>query len=290
MSHRSGPSSPRASASSGTRAPRKVSNFERQAHYHRLSKVPDRYTAKLSAAPEDPSDLTPFATNFYREHPDEEDLSTPEEKLEQLNSVLDSDPSSAERFTALSQKKAMIYLINGDESKEMIDVLRDLGHFYSENKRDESALRNFKAASNLRERVEVTREESLEISLDLAEAHMNMQNRRKANVKAAKSAIAEFEKDKPKDSAIRRRLELVRARIARAEERWEDADEKYKAVIDGNSDPAVFVESGDVCQNVNDNDRAKSLYTKAIKIYKRDGNDAMAAEIQEKLDLLGNGK
>ena len=127
MSRRSGPSSPRASASSGTRAPRRVSNFERQSNYHRLSKFPDRYTAKLSAAPEDPSDLTPFATNFYREHPDEEDLSTPEEKLEQLNSVLDSDASSAERFTALSQKKAMIYLINGDESKEMIDVLRDLG-------------------------------------------------------------------------------------------------------------------------------------------------------------------
>ena len=161
---------------------------------------------------------------------------------------------------------------------------------YSENKRDESALRNFKAASNLREHVEVTREESLEISLDLAEAHMNMQNRRKANVKAAKSAIAEFEKDKPKDSAVRRRLELVRARIARAEERWEDADKKYKEVLDGNSDPAVFVEAGDVCQNVNDNDRAKSLYTKAIKIYKRDGKDEAAAEVQEKVDLLGNGK
>ena len=119
---------------------------------------------------------------------------------------------------------------------------------------------------------------------------MNMQNRRKANVKAAKSAIAEFEKDKPKDSAVRRRLELVRARIARAEERWEDADKKYKEVLDGNSDPAVFVEAGDVCQNVNDNDRAKSLYTKAIKIYKRDGKDEAAAEVQEKVDLLGNGK
>lgn len=284
------PSSPRSSApgSARDRAPRKVSHFERQAHYHRLSKFPDRYTARLSAAPDDPTDLTPFATNFYKEHPEETDLSSPEEKLENLNSVLDGDLSSAERFTALSQKKAMIYLIHGDESPEMVAVLRDLGHFYSDSGRHESAARNLKAASNLANQVEIPREESLEIAIELAEEHLKNQEHRRQHISAAKSAISQFEDDTPSDADFKKRLCIVRARIAAGERNWKEADKQFSESLDAGAedDPAVLVEAGDVCAELDEVERAKDLYKRAQEIHKRNSDDETVAAIARKIDML----
>lgn len=273
------------------KAPRRKANFEREANWHRMSRFPDRFTAKPSNAQDDPSDLTPFATSYFKNNPDAEDLSTPEEKLERLNAILGSSASSAERFTALSQKKAMVYLIYGDESYEMMTCFRELGAFYSQNDRPDSAIRNFKSAEKLEEKVDVSEEEQLQIAIELAESYLRAPKKRKQYVNSAEVAISKFG-DQTCEGEWMLRLALVRARIAKEKERWEEASENYNIAIDnlgGKMDePAgkVYVEAGEVSETMQNFELALNHYQTAKEVFENSESQEFVEFLESKIQEM----
>jgi hypothetical protein len=99
---------------SSARDPGRSAKLEHENQYHRLSCFSDQRTARPAPLQENPNDLTPFATNYFKANPHATDLTPPDEKLAQLNSLLGTNVSSAQKFTFLTQKKTMVYLVHGD--------------------------------------------------------------------------------------------------------------------------------------------------------------------------------
>lgn len=183
-------------ARNNRRAPRR-SQFERQSAFHRLSRFPDRFNAKPKLPSADnPNDPTPFATNYFKANPGLQDLSTPEEKLEALTQKLSDNPSmpTSERFTALSQQKTMRYLIYGDDSIEMLRSYVALGIFYNENRRYESAIRNLEQAQKLEKSHPLEKKDSFIVALELAEAHLSIENNKSKHASAASAALQPFKR------------------------------------------------------------------------------------------------
>lgn len=275
------------------RAPRRVVYMKHESQYHRLSRSPDRFAPPRSSGSQPgSSDLTPFATNFFKNNPGAQDLTAPEDKLAKMNDALGGDLPANEQFEVLTQKKAMVYLVHGEESKEMRECVCQLARFYNANDRPESAVRNYKAAKKIDESVEPTPEEDLRLSLDLAEAHLTVQTKPRQNAEAAGEEIARFDEDEVEPGDLALRLIIVRARVARLTDRLEDADAAYgKAVqgLEGRTDEEagrVFTEAADVAHGRDDVDRARALYQKAKDIYDGDENSEVADLIAKKIEEI----
>lgn len=303
------------------RAPRR-SQFERQSAFHRLSKFPDRFNAKpkLPSA-DDPNDPTPFATNYFKANPDLQDLSTPEEKLEALTQKLSDNPSmpTSERFTTLSQQKTMRYLIYGDDSIEMLRSYAALGMFYNENRRYESAIRNLEQAQKLEKSHPLEKKDSFIVALELAEAHLAIENNRSKHVSAANTVLQPFkryveehspeenkeeeEKEKEKeeeeeeakseriDATTKIRYDLAIARILAGKKDYEAAEEKFKEALDQydqshQDEPLgrLYVEIADTCDNANHKETAQEYYEKAFKIFDGLKLKEMAELVDNKID------
>lgn len=300
------------------RAPRRT-QFERQSAYHRLSRFPDRFNAKpkLPSA-EDPNDPTPFATNFFKANPDMEDLSKPEEKLEALTRKLAENTSmpTSERFTALSQQKTMRYLIYGDDSIEMLRSYVALGMFYNENRRHESAIRNLDQAQKLEKTHPLEKKDSFIVALELAEAHLSIENNKSKHVADAETALKPFEQfvkdnspdneekdndDKEEeeeeadldrlDTVTKIRYDLAIARILSGKKDYQGAEEKFKEALDQydqthQDEPLgrLYVEIADTCDNANDKEEAQQYYEKALKIFQGLKLTEMAELVDNKID------
>lgn len=298
------------------RAPRR-SQFERQSAFHRLSRFPDRFNAKpkLPSA-EDPSDPTPFATNYFKANPDLQDLSTPEEKLEVLTRKLSDNPSmpTSERFTTLSQQKTMRYLIYGDDSIEMLRSYVALGMFYNENRRAESAIRNLDQAQKLEKTHPLEKRDSFTIALELAEAHLSIENNKAKHAQAANTALLPFkrfveenspqqnneEEDDDKeeeensnrlDATTKIRYDLAIARILSGKKEYEASEEKFKEALSQydqshQDEPLgrLYVEIADTCDNANHKETAQEYYEKAFKIFDGLKLKEMAELVDNKID------
>ncbi|OHT06474.1 hypothetical protein TRFO_25502 [Tritrichomonas foetus] len=257
------------------RAPR-PSNFETQSTIHRLSRFPDRFNAKPKLpSSEDPSDPTPFATSYFKANPEAEDLSSPEEKLENLTKLLEGGGlSTSEKFTALSQQKTMRYLIYGDDSIEMLRSFAALGFFYNENKRYESAIRNLENAHKMETLHPLEEADSFLIALETAEAHLSIENNKQKHVSSADSILSPFQNYDVEDPMLKIRFDLAQARILENKKLYEDAESKFKEALEqvdqSNQDETLaklYNEVGDCCVNADDLESAQEFYEKSQKIF-----------------------
>jgi tetratricopeptide (TPR) repeat protein len=266
------------------RAPRRRPQIDRESNYHRLSRFPDRFNAKPAPLQDNSNGYTPFATNYFKMNPDAEDLTAPEDKLVSLNQQLKSGLSSAQKFTALNQKKTMIYLLNGDESSEMFDILSELGLFYADNDRPDSAIRHLSQAQGLEDKIEVPEESSLSVAVVLAESHLRLDSKRKQHIDAAEKSIEKFTDKEIEDSDMKLRLALVRGRIFREKRQMKLAGEQYTIVLDGietdwtdGAIAKVAVEAAEVYEGLEQRERAIDCYKSARDRFARiEMNDVVA--------------
>jgi tetratricopeptide (TPR) repeat protein len=279
---------PASNPPSSGRAPRRTTQLEHESHYHRLSRFPDRYSAKPAPLQDHPDDLTPFATNYFKQNPEAQDLSTPEAKLESINTILTTALTTPQRFTYLTQKKTMVYLIHGEESSEMHECLKLLGVFYAENSRPESAIRHLQQAQRLEEQAEVSDEDSRAISLLLAESHMKVDAKRKQHLAAAEAAIERFADDEPDDAPTKARLALVRARILKEKGEFDASSEQYTIALDGvaeRDEPTaqVHVEAAEAYEGASKFSAAADSYKTARDIFAELNMDDAAAGLDAKI-------
>jgi hypothetical protein len=77
-------------------------------------------------------ELAPFSSQYFRENPVHvSQFDAPMKKLNETNAFLKlSEISPQQRFTALNQKKVLIYLIYGEKSREMLACLKEIMAFY----------------------------------------------------------------------------------------------------------------------------------------------------------------
>ena len=260
-----------------SKRPARQTNFEQQSTIHRLSRFPDRFNAKPKLpSSEDPSDPTPFATSYFRANPDAADLSTPEEKLESLTKLLESDGlSTSDKFTALAQQKTMRYLIYGDDSIEMLRSYAAIGVFYNENKRYESAIRNLEMAHKMEEQHPLEEADSFLIALETAEAHLAIKKEQQKHVSQAESVLQPFDDYEVEDAALKIRYDLAKARILEFRREYDEAEKKYKEAIDkvdqSNPDETLaklYVEVADACINADDLESAEGYLEKAKDMFK----------------------
>jgi tetratricopeptide (TPR) repeat protein len=255
-----------------SRAPRRATQLEHESNYPRLSRFPDRYNPKPTPLQDHPDDLTPFATNYFKQNPDAQDLGTPEEKLESLNGSLGGSLSTPQRFTYLTQKKTMVYLIHGDESPEMFECLTLLGFFYAENDRPESAIRHLQQAQRLEKQIEISEDDSRSLSLVLAECHLKVDTKKAQHLAAAETAIQRFGDDEPEEADLKTRLALVRARILKEKGNAEPASEQYEIALNGLTERdeqtgKVYVEAAEVYESQKKYALAKEMYQTSRGIF-----------------------
>jgi tetratricopeptide (TPR) repeat protein len=226
-------------------------------------------------------------------NPDAEDLTPPEDKLGALNQQLTGDLSSAQRFTVLSQKKTMIYLINGDESPEMFDVLCEIGCFYAENDRPESAIRHLSQAQGLEDKIEVSEESSLAVAVALAESHLRIDTKRKSHIDQAQQAIDKYTDKEIENEDMKTRLALVKGRIFREKNQLAPAGDQYRIALDGietgRTDAAiakVYVEAAEVYEGLEQTERAIDCYRTARDRFARVPMDDVVAGLDVKVVAL----
>jgi tetratricopeptide (TPR) repeat protein len=275
----------------GTRAPRRGIHLEQKSHCHRLSRFPDRYNPKPAALQDGPNDLTPFATNYFKQNPEAQILTSPENKLEELNNLLAGSASTPQRFTFLTQKKSMVYLLFGDQSPQMFECLKLLGIFYSDNDRPESAIRHFQQAQKIEEGVEMGEEESNEVSLLLAEAHLRIDTKQKQHLSAAEAAIERFGNEEPDDPFIKTRLALVRGRILKEKGEFQAASNHYETALEGltqrdEQSAKVYVESAEVYESLKMYGAAADRFRTSREIFVELGLNDVVAGLDDKITLM----
>jgi tetratricopeptide (TPR) repeat protein len=168
----------------------------------------------------------------------------------------------------------MVYLVHGDESLEMFECHRDLGCFYGETDRPESAVRHFRAAQRLENKLQIPESDTLDIALRVAECCLKIDTKRKQHITAAETEIQRFDGREPEDEATKTRLTIVRAKVFKEKGEFEKSIENYEAALAAieaadEQTAKLFVEAGEVCENLADFERAIAKYQAARDLFER---------------------
>jgi tetratricopeptide (TPR) repeat protein len=238
-----------------------MSQSEIDSSSHRLSRVPERYGSNRAIEAEKEESV---CVAFFRSHPEAYDIRTPEEKLEELQAKLSDDLTPAERFTTLMGIKAAQELIHGENSVETLRAHEDLGIFYNDSGRSQSALRHLEKARQMSRTHKVHPNESMLIAVESAHAHMAMRCSQKANaakcLRAADGLVDPYEDTEIDDAKLRFRRDLVKARIRSARRNYQEALVEYDkaaSALDAMNNGGETVETaklhieiGDMCGEI----------------------------------------
>jgi tetratricopeptide (TPR) repeat protein len=248
-----------------------------------------------------------FATTYYSQNP--LDTRPPQEKLSDVESKLvDVVADDDEKFAFLVQKKTLVQMIHGETSPEAIRATIELGAFYNEHNKPDSAVRNLTKTSQNAKQTEVQQEDLFTLAVEFADANLNATAPNKLD-KAKQVAVAdatltphaEYESEN-KLNCFRRDLYLGRIRSFRM--RWaealvfyEKALEAYPAVHedeqqteeDGEErekfpeEANIYVEAAQVAERIQGCDKAAGFYRKAYNLYLEQGYDEDAERIEPKI-------
>ena len=112
------------------------------------------------------------------------DKRSPEEKLEEINFILENNElDSLEQINLIIKKKCLIGLIYGDYSKEILNSYIELGKIYNKFHKYESALRNLNYADSISKNMDLELEEKLILTLELSSAYLNSKPNDKNDIK-----------------------------------------------------------------------------------------------------------
>lgn len=175
----------------------------------------------------------PYCVSYFRENPDSMDMRTPSEKLQEIQDKMESeDLEPAEKFKLLSQIKTIQYMLHGENSSEMLKAYAQLGFFYNDNDRPQSAIRNLDKAHNLERTNSIEKNDSITIAVETARAHLKMAaTQGTKHIMQADDALSpyyEIEIDQPE---LLYKRNLFRSRIFAGKKKYEEALKSYEDAV-----------------------------------------------------------
>ena len=273
---------------------KKLSQKDMHSSCFRLSRVPEKYKSNRIVQQEEQQ---PFVQKYFGANPDQLDTRTPEEKLQSIEEQLeDENLENKERFRLMAQKRQLNLFVHGEDSEEMMRTEKDLGMYYNQNKRPQSAFRHLSKAYQLEEGKEVSEEEQLVIAVEAAEASINMRNKEKKqetirNLSQAMEMLKSVKDIEPEDKHMKARRDLSMARILALRAKFKEAIEQYDVAIisveddygkESEETANVYVEMGSNAAYADEMELSRSLYRTAYDIYKKCGNDEFAETLVPK--------
>ena len=283
------------SKSPGKSPQRRMNRKDLDSSVHRLSRVREQY--KSNKAVQDERHES-FVLNYYKANPQEMDTRAPEEKLKEIQDRLNEDDvEGEERHRLLSQQKQLCYFAHGEDSAEMISCEKQLGMYYNRNKRPASAVRHLQKAQQLQQTNNIDPEESMEIAVEKAEAHLSLRdvNKRQETMKhmtQAAEALKPTLDVEVENLRLMYRRDLAQARVTTTRGRFERALEQYEKAVESldrcsGSDNAemanLYVEMADVAEADENEEKAGQFYKIAYKKYLALGMEDEAKAIESKL-------
>ena len=272
-----------------------VSQRDMDGAAHRLSKPADKFSANRAVPSEKPE---PYCVVYFRNNPDAVDIRPPAEKLQDLYDKLEEDLEPSLKFTTLIQIKSAQYMLHGENSAEALRAHAQLGFFYNENLRPQSALRHLEKAHSLERTNTIEREETIEIAVETAQAHISLKNESKKNtttrhVMQAEETLRPYYDEEIEDLHLRYKRNLVKARIFSAKKKYDEALELYEIALqtlqeenDGEETPEeakLFVEMAETAELRNLRRKAGNYYKRAYDIFQNLGMEESAKNIEDKL-------
>jgi hypothetical protein len=200
-------------------------------------------------------------------------------------------------------------MVYGENSPEAVRAGIDLGAFYNEHGKPDSAARNLIRASQSARATEVQAEDLFLLAVELADASLSAnaptkadRARQIAQADAALAPYAEFTSDS-KVNCFRRDLYLARVRAFKG--KWADALALYERALAGYADAHpeeaertdaepeegeercpeeanMCVEAAQIAERIEGCDRAPQLYRRAYDLYTEKGCTEDAKEIEAK--------
>ena len=272
-----------------------VSQRDMEGAAHRLSKPADKFSANRAVPSEKPE---PYCVVYFRNNPDAVDIRPPADKLQDLYDKLDEDLEPSLKFTTLIQIKSAQYMLHGENSVEALRAHAQLGFFYNENLRPQSALRHLEKAHMLERTNTIEPEETIEIAVETAQAHISLKNESKKNtttrhVMQAEETLRPYYDTEIEDLHLRYKRNLVKARIFSAKKKYDEALQLYEIALetlqeenDGEETPdeaKLFVEMAETAELQNLRRKAGGYYKRAYDIFQNLGMEESAKNIEDKL-------
>lgn len=183
----------------------------------------------------------PYCVSYFKNNPGSMDMRTPSEKLQELNDRLDAEMRGdinlvpSEKFKTLTQIKSITFMINGESSSEMVKAYANLGYFYNDNNRPQSAVRNFEKAHNLERTNPVDKEISINIAVETAKAQLSIKTNHGAvsskQVTLADEALSPYYDTEIEKVQLRHKRDLIRSRIFAAQKKYDEAIRSYELSV-----------------------------------------------------------
>ena len=183
----------------------------------------------------------PYCVTYFKNNPDSMDTRTPSEKLKELNERLDADLMGDinlepyEKFKTLTQIKSITYMINGENSSEMLRAYAHLGYFYNDNNRPQSAIRILEKAHNLERTNTIDEDESINIAIETAKAHLALKAMHGSSgskqVMLADEALSPYYDKEIERVHLRHKRDLIRSRIFAAQKKYDESIKSYEFAI-----------------------------------------------------------
>ena len=246
----------------------------------RLSRVPHKYNSMRTTKT---TGQDTFAASYFANNPEHvPDKRSPQEKLDEIHIRLEAhDIDDNDKFNLLIQKKSLCVLAYGENSAETLAALIDLGKFYNEQNRPESALRNLSKAQQISKSIDIEDDEGLALSIELATANLDSkasnkteQNRQLTNAESILRPYQEYESD---DKILLYRRDLVIGRMltqrqnySKALDIYKRAKKNLKSANDDQESPelaTLYDEMGETALKKGDNDKANKYFQKSYDTF-----------------------
>jgi hypothetical protein len=255
---------------------------------HRLSRVREQYAFNRAVEFEKQEF---FTSAYFRAHPPEDaDLRSPAEKLEDLQARLQPNLPMAERFSLLVQIKSAQYMLHGEDSIEALRAHAEIGFYYADVPRPASCLRHLELAHELEPRYPLGRDESLRIAVEMADAYLKTETEVRPRTERL---VKPYQNTPIEDPRLRFKRDRTCARLAKAQEKFGPAGEHYRNAVDslsasngGNDTPEtaeLHKEIARMFELAKNDAEAGEEYQKAYDVYIRLGMEESVKEIEPKL-------
>ena len=238
--------------------------------------------------------VEPFATKYFREHPDEaEDIRKPDEKLQDIDEEVQSMPddmSDEDKIALYTRQKCYRYAVYGENSPESFDSHSVIGDFYNFSDKPKSALRHYEKAKQIEKNGAKIEEEDKKtrVQLGIAEAHLALSADSSKELTEANKAIKVIAEKEIEDPRLRFRRDICYARILHFRDQKEESFEQYinaeKSLQETQPEDSEMIaghyaEFGAQGLKCGRKQEAADFYKKAYDIYKNVGNDEEAERI-----------
>ncbi|KAH0793744.1 hypothetical protein GPJ56_002296 [Histomonas meleagridis] len=246
-----------------------------------------------------------FAKAYFKANPNISlDLRSPEEKLYDINYQLQNfDLDIQEKYKALLQKMTLVEIAYGTESYEALQSHYDLGLFYNENNRPESALRHLTKAKAIQDNINITSSERISISIEMINSYLILRN--KEDRVEAQKTIAKASEEMQlilnvniEDLELSYKRDYVVAKVLATKRKFEESlkmyEMAYNELIKIKQNKCciecghILFEMAKVADELSENEKAIKYYKESQMIFNELGMEDTYALVTYRLSKFNN--